>query len=84
MADILDHDDFEMTITRLRLLLTGARGIDIDGFLATIQRQHTVGPVLDPTMYRDAHGGLRNLQKLGEAARPLVKLTQDIDAGKVK
>ena len=55
---------------KLAKLGRDAATIDIDWLLATVGRAHTVGPILDPTGYRDGLGRLRDQERLLRAAKP--------------
>lgn len=50
--------------------------IDIDAFLARIDAAETVGPIVDPTLFREAMGKLEKVKHLAMAARPLIKEAQ--------
>ena len=49
---------------------------DLEWVLATIQHAHALGPVLDPTAYRD---GMQNLQDQEELFRPLCTAAQALE-----
>lgn len=40
--------------------------VDLDGFLTMIATAETMGPILDPTMYREAIGNLSALKRVAE------------------
>jgi hypothetical protein len=39
----------------------------IGKFIERIERAETVGPIVDPTLYRDAMGNLENIKRLARA-----------------
>lgn len=46
--------------------------VDLDGFLSQISKAETVGPILDPTMYRKVQDNLQAIKKLAQTLQ-LVK-----------
>jgi hypothetical protein len=44
--------------------------VDLDGFLSRIRRAESAGPVLDPTLYRQAQKNLQAVKDLAEALVP--------------
>ncbi len=69
-------DDAEYKAVQDRLLqlavLAGCGTFDLRGFLARVDRAETVGPILDPTLFRDASGNLSKIRRLAEALLPFV------------
>lgn len=49
---------------------------DIPELLAAIERGHSVGPILDPTLYRDKAKAMEEDAELLRAALPLWKLAR--------
>lgn len=45
--------------------------LNLPAFLARIETAHAAGPILDPTMYRDALDNLRSIERIARAALPL-------------
>jgi hypothetical protein len=67
-------------IAAANVFLTMARVLadskdDLEWVLTTIHHAHTLGPVLDPTAYRD---GMQNLQDQEELFRPLFEAARTI------
>lgn len=60
-------------------MLAGAmlQPFDIDGALVAIGRSHAIGPILDPTLYRDKVDAMELDAELLKAARPLWRLARD-------
>ena len=69
----MTNEDYIMTQQHVVLLARIAAQLDIQGFLSRIDLAETVGPILDPTLFRDAMNGLGNIKALARAARPLVE-----------
>jgi hypothetical protein len=63
----------EYMTTQMRLIEIGkiADTLDFDGFLKAISNAETVGPIVDPTIYRKAMENLHAIKKLAEAGRPV-------------
>lgn len=51
--------------------------MDLDGFLAAIERAEAMGPILDPSLYMAGH---RNLAVIKRIARALKHAQTEIDA----
>lgn len=51
---------------------------DIPGMLRAIDRADTMGPILDPTLWRDKHKAMEEDKKTLEAALPLWQLGQKL------
>ena len=52
---------------------------DIPGMLEAIERAHSIGPFLDPTLYRDKVGAMEQDKEILRAALPLFKLREKIN-----
>jgi hypothetical protein len=67
----MSNDEYKATQD---LLLQAGRMVDIldlNGFRDRIRHADSIGSVLDPTLYRDAH---RNLQAIDELAAAAIRL----------
>ena len=62
--------------TQMRIIEIGkiADSLDLDTFLVCISNAETVGPIMDPTMYRKAMDNLQAIKELAIAAQK-VKIT---------
>ena len=65
-------DDAEYLATQQQIILFAKliRGVDVQAFLERINRAESIGPVLDPTMYRKAAPALDTIKGLAEALLP--------------
>ena len=64
----MDSDDYKMTQEMLLMLARQVRLLDLSAFLQAIDRAETLGPILDPTLYRASlYDG--NLERIKELAR---------------
>jgi pyrimidine operon attenuation protein/uracil phosphoribosyltransferase len=82
MAEKTEADDERIHKYRLALrgVVTAAHmlaGHDIPGLIEAIERAHTTGPILDPTLYRDKAKAMDEDAELLRAALPLWKLTRE-------
>lgn len=48
-----------------------AETIDVEGVLRSIARAEAMGPIMDPTLFREAIDRLRFIRKVAEAVRTL-------------
>jgi hypothetical protein len=59
--------------------------VDLPAILESIEKAHTVGPILDPTLYRDKRKAMEEDAELLKAALPLWRLAKKrIEAAKAK
>jgi hypothetical protein len=65
----MDNAQYEATYRTLKILAMIVANMDLDGFLAQIETAEVVGPVLDPTLYREAGEKLAELKALAEACK---------------
>jgi len=49
----MDKFEYDAAVSRIGLLARMALELDIDRLLLMIDRAETLGPILDPTLYRD-------------------------------
>ena len=63
--------DYELTQETLSLAAKIVGALDLDGFLARINRAETLGSILNPTLYNTAAGKLGLVRSLAIAALPL-------------
>ena len=54
------------------------RGWALEEFIQSGERAELLGPVTDPTLYRDAGGWLREILRLARAAKDFRDATRDI------
>jgi hypothetical protein len=59
---------------------TALKFIDWDALLRSIERGHAIGPIIDPTFYRDAvHAGIpQTNEKLARAASAFVAVLDEL------
>jgi hypothetical protein len=61
--------DFGRKPRTLQILAMVVVDMDLEGFLARIETAEATGPVLDPTLYREAGEKLADVQALAEACK---------------
>ena len=72
--------DEEYLRTQLLILAT-ARSVlnmNLHGFLVRIQSAHSLGPIVDPTLYKQAHIDLSKIEKLACALEPFARLARKL------
>lgn len=70
--EYLDTQDQIMVLAKLTL------DLDVDGFLRRIDEAEVVGPILDPTLYRQASGNLEKIKRIAEAVRGLQRVAKEV------
>jgi hypothetical protein len=53
---------------------------DLPELLAAIEHADAIGPILDPTLWRDRHGAMHEDKEVLEAGLPLYRLAQKVRA----
>lgn len=80
--------DFVGNVQRLSLAMNvlAAGSVDLDGIIETVGYVHALGPVLDPTKYRDAlyRGDMDAMADVARALLPAVKVWQEKVAPKIE
>lgn len=74
-------DGVEAYRTALMLCIAAARLIgqfDIPKLLADIDHADSIGPILDPTLWRDKHEAMHEDREVFRAALPLYKLAAQL------
>lgn len=72
--------DFKQEADRLVTISGMFETVDIDGILHMVEHAHTIGPLLDPTRYRDAldRGVLDKVAELARAAKRVVAIHEEM------
>lgn len=76
MPDQMSDETYLFTQQQILLIATLARRLDVSAFLDRITRAHTMGPILDPTLYRTAARGMGQIEELARALQPFAKLAK--------
>lgn len=64
----MTNEEYQNTQIQLQMIGEVVSRLDLAGFLNRIDRAETMGPILDPTLYRRAALGLDKIQTLARAA----------------
>ena len=81
MAADYDPDfDQQGAVNRLLLVARALALLDLDGLLAVCSVTHAVGPMLDPTAYRDQldRGDLAAIEQLARDLLPAVRTYREL------
>lgn len=73
---MLTEEEFHVEAMKVGLAVEFLMGLRLVEFSNVINRAHTLGPILDPTLYRDK--GIRNLRDLESLVAPLREAQQKI------
>lgn len=71
--------DFIPEAQKLLLFMQGLADVDLGKIVATVEMAHTVGWVIEPTMYRDAlqKGDMDALARLARALEPALRVWRE-------
>lgn len=70
------EEEYVAEMSQLVMICRLVLRIDFAGLENTISKAHTVGPILDPTAYRD---GMRNLKDQEQIVRAAKRFREDIE-----
>jgi hypothetical protein len=73
--DTLDEEVYKATQVMLLNMAAIVRGMPLAQFINTISVAETTGPMLDPTLWRDAHG---KMDEIKEMARGLLSFQNSL------
>lgn len=68
MTVLLDEDEYRSTQVILLRAAAAIGVLELEAFLATLERADAMGAVLDPTLYRAAMTNLDDIRQLARAA----------------
>ena len=66
---VMTDDEYQKTQDRLVIVAHSMLTLDLKGFLQRIERADSVGPILNPTLYRLGSGKLERVKRLAQAAK---------------
>jgi hypothetical protein len=66
--------EYAHTQIALAAALQTLRGLDLQGFIVACDRAEALGPMIDPTLYRNAHAGLDRIRVIAMAGKELVQV----------
>lgn len=69
----MTDEEYQKTQDEIITIATKIEKLDLTSFLERISKANTLGPILDPTAYRDAFDNLRGIEKI---ARLLVSIKE--------
>jgi len=78
----MTNEEFTETMNQVSMLSTMVRVMPLKDFAVAIDRAEAVGPIVDPTLYKEslADGGLERLKKLAHAARDFQRVVEEVAA----
>ncbi|MDV2503048.1 MAG: hypothetical protein RX318_03765 [bacterium] len=77
MAEFLNPEEYLNTQRILFLMAHGIADAPLQAFINSIERAHAVGPILDPTMYREGLVTLRDVERLAQAALEFQRVVEE-------
>lgn len=71
--------DFPGAVQKIGLAMNVLATLDLGAIRSTVEMAHTMGPILDPTKYRDAlhRGDMDSIARLAAALEPAVEIWND-------
>lgn len=79
----MKKEEYEMIQDFLTAQAEMLTQLDLDGFIAANRRADSLGAVMDPTLYRDAHRMLDAIGVLADRAKAYANAYRALDAEKV-
>lgn len=67
----MDRQEYIAAVNLVQIAAGLLSQVDLVGVLNAIEHADAFGPILDPTLYRQASTNLADVRRLVEAARPL-------------
>jgi hypothetical protein len=64
----MSDEEYELTQMNLVMMAQLIEGLDLPAFIERAERALAIGPLVDPTLFRQAHGKLEQVLKLASAA----------------
>ncbi len=74
----MKQEDYLATQTQLLALASVVSSMDLDRFIMAADMAEALGPMLDPTLYRQGAPRLGQIRRLAEAAREFQKLAREV------
>lgn len=74
----MNDEDYFGTQQRILMFARLVRTEDLEGFLQRVGTAHALGPILDPTRYRDAMSNLQSLERLAAGLRHFQKVVEEV------
>jgi hypothetical protein len=81
MPEMTD-EQYIVTHNQIMVIAAMAREIDVDGFIARINKAETVGPIVDPTFYIQARVNLSFIHDTARAMRAFKDALPPVPPGK--
>lgn len=77
--------DYLGNVQRLGLVMQALASVELHKIIATTEYAHSLGPILDPTKYRDAlyRGDMDAMAELARALQPALKVWDEKIAPKI-
>ncbi len=71
--------DVNTELQRVMLVMPLLSSVDLEGYLAVVERAHSLGPFIDPTKYRDQlyRGDMDSMAELCRALIPAVAIYRE-------
>ena len=74
----MDRDEYELIQNQIMLLGSAVKDLNLDDFIAEIDRADTIGPILDPTAWINGRETMYQIRQLAVALKGFQKVVQEI------
>lgn len=74
----MTREEYKATQEFIMNLARQVQLIDLTEFLNSISLSHAMGPIVDPTLYRDAHDNLSKIEKIARAAAEFRRIVMEV------
>ena len=74
----MTNEEYTATQHQLMVMAKIINQMDLTKFLERIETTHAVGPILDPTLYRNAASKMSLVQRVAEEALKFQKVTKEV------
>ena len=77
MNNEMTNEEYLQAQHTLTMMAEILKGVDLTAFINRINRAEAIGPILDPTLYRDSMERVSALKETAQAARGFQKASED-------
>ena len=74
----MTREEYQETQEFIMNLARHVQLIDLTEFLNSISLSHAMGPMVDPTLYRDAHDNLSKIERIARAAAEFRRIVMEV------
>lgn len=76
----MDEEKYQITQNQILFLARFVADMPLGEFIKAIGRAHAVGPIVDPTLYRDGVRNMEQIDKLAKGLRTFQRTVEEVQA----